>query len=225
MEVVRIEAQLDAALSSDNACSVLWLVPEADPRELGRGMAGVTAVAAMAAWGFVGLWDRSKLLEARAADVSRLSRGSAEYTTDNTRMKAEMLALPFEEGGWFWTQFGAKMRPHQICGALIPASAETGGWRYAGLQLVLSAAARQARPGVSHEYTLLALEQAFLAEVVAAGGVVVTRLRAELLRPGVALTSKRDLIDRVSVGIADAPVIDPLLVERSRLLSGMILRR
>jgi hypothetical protein len=220
MEVARFEADLDATLSPDNSCSLLWLVPGADPQELGRGMAEVGAAAAMPAWGFVGLWEGSRLLEARAADISVLSRGSAEYIVDNTRMKANVLALPFEESGWFWSQFGAEIRPHQICGALIPSGAEPRGWTYAGLQLVLSAAARQARPGASHEYTLRALEQAFLAESVAAGGIAVTRLRAELLRPGIALTARRDLMDRVSGSIADAPAIDPLLIERSRFLTG-----
>ncbi len=104
------------------------------------------------------MWDHSKLLEAMAAEISHASRISAEYTIGDTRMKADMLALPLLEDDWFWVQFGVTMRPHQLCAALLSANApEAGGWRYAGLQLVLSAAARQARPGAGHGYTLRAL--------------------------------------------------------------------
>jgi len=223
MQIARVEAELEAALSSDSSCSVVWLVPEAaEAEDLGTAVAAVTELSAMTAWGFVGAWERSKLFGARAT-ISNASRLSAEYAIGATRMKADMLELSFPENNWFWVQFGTALRPHQICGALLPAAAaaaEAGGWRYAGLQLVLSAAARQARPGASYGYTLRALEQAFLAETVAAGGIAVTRLRAELLRPGIALTSTRNLIDSISAALGDARAIDPLLVERSRLLGG-----
>lgn len=221
VETIRVDAALDAVLSPDDSCSVIWIVPDEEPQELETTMTAVTEVSAMTAWGFIGAWERSKLLESRTADISRSSRVSADYAIGGTRMKAYMLALALPEDNWFWTQFGAEIRPHQICGALLPGDApDTAGWRYAGFQLVLSAAARQARPGGSHGYTLRALEQAFLAETVAAGGIAVTRLRAELLRPGIALTSTSDLIDRISVALANARGIDPLLAERSRLLSG-----
>lgn len=222
MQIARVEAELEAALSSDSSCSVLWLVPEAaEAEDLSMAIAAVTELSATTAWGFVGARERSNLLGDRAAEISHASRISAGYAIGVTRMKADMLELPFPENNWFWVQFGTAMRPHQICGALLPAAApETGGWRYAGLQLVLSAAARQARPGASYGYTLRALEQAFLAEIVVAGGIAVTRLRAELLRPGIALTSTRNLIDSISAALGGARAIDPLLVERSRLLSG-----
>jgi hypothetical protein len=221
MQIARVEAELEATLSPDSSCSVLWLVPEAEGEDLGMAVAAVAELSAMTAWGFIGTWERSKLLGDRAAAISNASRLSAEYAISATRMKADMLELPFPNNNWFWAHFGTAIRPHQICGVLLPAAApETGGWTYAGLQLVLSAAARQARPSASYEYTLRALEQAFLAEIVVAGGIGVTRLRAELLRPGIALTSTRNLIDSISAALGDARAIDPLLVERSRLLRG-----
>lgn len=221
MQIARVEAELGATLSPDSSCSVLWLVPEAGAEDLGIAMTAVTEFSAMNAWGFVGAWERSKLLGARAAEISRASRISAEYAIGDTRMKASMLALSFPDDMWFWVQFGEAMRPQQIAGALLPGVVpETGGWRYAGLQLVLSAASRQARPGGSYAYTLRALEQAFLAEIVVAGGIAVTRLGAELLAPGIALTSSGNLIDRILGGLGNARAIDPQLVERSRLLSG-----
>jgi hypothetical protein len=221
MQTVRIEADLNAAFSSsDSSCSVIWIVPDSDPRELGRALASVTASTAMAAWGFVGAWERSKLIESWAAEIAEMSQGSAEYVVGDTRMKADALALPPTADAWFWTQFGRKIRPHQICGALVPPSAESRGWRFAGLQLVLAAASLQARPGVTHSYTLRSLEQAFLAEVVAVDGIAVTRLRAELLPPGIALTSTSRRVDGIAATFSDAPTVDPLLTERSRLLSG-----
>lgn len=220
-QIARVEAELDEALSPDSSCSVLWLVPEGGAEDLRTTMNVVAELSAMNAWGFVGAWEQSKLLGAMATEISHASRISAEYAIGNTRMKANMLALSFPEDGCFWVQFGASVRPHQICGALLPSAVrEAGGWRYAGLQLALSAAARQARPGASYGYTLRALEQAFLAEVVIAGGIAVTRLRAELLGPGIALTASGNQIDSVSAELGSARAIDPQLVERSRLLSG-----
>jgi hypothetical protein len=175
----------------------------------------------MAAWGFVGMWYRSRILESRASDIVQSSLLTAQYIIGDTRMRADMIALRHPENDWFWTQFGTKIRPHQICGALVPASApRSAGWTYAGLQLVLTAAARQARPGASHASVLRALEQAFLAETLVAEGIAVTRLRAELLRPGIALTGSEVVIDRVTAAFADTRAVDPMLVERSRLLSG-----
>lgn len=220
METARIEAELDIALSSDNSCSVLWLVPESDPQDLASTMTVVTEHADMMVWGFIGAWERSKFWESRAADIDRLSRGSAECTVGDTRVQAQMLALPVEDQNWFWAQFGTGMRPYQICAVLMPVNAQLRGWTYAALQLVLSAAARQVRPGASYQYVLRFLQQAFLSEVIAAGGIAATRLRAELLQPGIALTSTSELIGSVSAPIADARAIDPLLTERSRLLSG-----
>jgi hypothetical protein len=221
LETARIEARLDLSLSADNSCSVLWAVPEDDPGELGIVMTAIAKLSAMTTWGFVGRWERSKLLESNEADIIDLSRLAAHLSIGDTRMNADMLEVPIQESSWFWTQFGTKMRPHQICAAVVPSStSDHAGWKYAGLQLVLGAAARQARPGSSHQYTLRALEQAFIAETLVAGGIAVTRLRAELLRPGIALTSTRDLIDRVSVELTSERAIDPLLVQRSRELSG-----
>ncbi|HEY6313545.1 MAG TPA: hypothetical protein VIY52_22455 [Streptosporangiaceae bacterium] len=221
MEITRIEAQLEVSLSPDNSCSVLWLVPEQDPGELAEAMIAVTRVAEMTAKGFVGLWERSRLLESKKADIARTSQLGAQYAIGETRMNADLLALALPDSDWFWSQFGKNMRPHQICAALVPPSAfAPSGWTYAGLQLVLSAAALQARPGASHEYTLRALEQAFLAETLVAGGIAATRLRAELLPPGIALTSTKELIDKVAAEFADRRAIEQLLVERSRYLSG-----
>lgn len=88
------------ALSSDNSCSVLWLVPEAES-ELEAAMAVVTKFSAMAAWGFVAAWEDSKLLESRAQEISRASRASAEFSVGDTRIKGSALALPLLEDRWF----------------------------------------------------------------------------------------------------------------------------
>jgi hypothetical protein len=167
------------------------------------------------------MWEGSRLLKSRAADIARSSRLTAEYRVGDTRMKGDMLALLPSEGDWFWAQFGAEIRPHQICAAFVPPGAPVpAGWTHAGLQLVLTAAARQARPGASHRYILSALEQAFLAEVLVAGGIAVTRLRAELVRPGIALTAPKDVIENISSELTGMQPVDSQLVERSRLLTG-----
>ncbi len=221
MRTARIETQLDVPLSPDNSCSVLWHVPEADAQELTSAMNAVAGLAEMPAWGFVGMWEGSRLLESRAADIARSSRLTGQYSVGDTRMKGDILAMLPVEGDWFWTQFGAKISPHQICAAFVPFGAPVlAGWTHAGLQLVLTAAARQARPGASHRYLLSALEQAFLAEVLVAGGIAFTRLRAELVGPGIALTAVKDVIEKVSSELAGMQPVDSQLVERSRLLSG-----
>jgi hypothetical protein len=102
-----------------------------------------------------------------------------------------------------------------------PGSQFPGGWTYAGLQLVLSEAARQVRPGrATHDYVLRALTQAFLAETVLAGGIAVTRLQAELLRPGLALTGTSKSIDEAAAEFQDFQQADPIKVERSVFLGG-----
>jgi hypothetical protein len=220
MQTTRIEAELDAPLSPDNSCSVFWLVPDAEG-ELEQAMNAVAETSAMAAWGFIGAWERSKLREATGADVARSSRMSGQFVLGDTRMHADLLTLSSADDDWFWAYFGKAIRPHQIAAALVPSAARwPGGWTFAGLQLVLTAAALQARPGASHGFVLGALEQAFLGETLAAGGIAVTRLRAELLGPGIALTASGALIDAVSSRLPAAGAIDPLLVERSRSLSG-----
>jgi len=104
--------------------------------------------------------------------VPQFSRLSAEFSIAETRMLADGYEFLPREGDWFWERFVDRVRPIQICGAITPPGArESAGWKYSGLQLVLSAAARQARPGASHGYTLNALHQAFLAEVLAVGGL------------------------------------------------------
>jgi hypothetical protein len=229
-------ARLDAELRDAGPCSVLWLQPEPASEGLAAVMAAASQLSGMtAAWGFMGDWERSKLLESWAEELSQVSPIAAEFAVGDTRMKAVMLTLPSPVASSpvarrFWNQFGLGMRPHKICGVLMPTEAQNPVMcGFAGLQLVLSAAsiqltgspaARYARPGSTLRQTLLALEQAFLAEAVHAGGIAVTRLRAELLRPGIALTARRDVIREISAGLTEAEPIDPLLVERSRYLSG-----
>ncbi len=38
MQIARVEAELDATLSPDGSCSVLWLVPEAEAEDLGMAL-------------------------------------------------------------------------------------------------------------------------------------------------------------------------------------------
>jgi hypothetical protein len=221
MDIARIEAHLEVAWSADTSCSVLWLVPERDPEELADAMAAIgDSAAEMPASGFVGVWEGSELLAAHAADIARSTELSARFSVGQTRMISDMVALPASADEWFWPLFAMKVRPHQICAALVPAGDVSSGWKFAGLQLVLAAAARQARPGSSHGFTLRALEQAFLAETLTAGGIAVTRLRAELLPPGIALTSTPAVIDRIRAALAGARPVEPLLVDRSRHLGG-----
>jgi hypothetical protein len=81
--------------------------------------------------------------------------------------------------------------------------------------------ARQVRPGrATHDYVLRALTQAFLAETVLAGGIAVTRLQAELLRPGLALTGTSKSIDEAAAEFQDFQQADPIKVERSVFLGG-----
>jgi len=48
----------------------------------------------------------------------------------------------------------------------------------------------------------------------------VTRLRAELVPPGIALTAASPLIDSISAMFTGLRAVEPLLVERSRHISG-----
>jgi hypothetical protein len=220
LEIARIEATLDVSLLPDDSCSVLWLVP-GEQDELSEAMTLVAGRLGMARWGFLGRWEHTKVLDARSADLAACSRLTGDYRYGETLMKADLLALATPAQNWFWSQFAARVRPHQICAALVPpGSPMPAAWSYAGLHLVLTAAAVQARPGGSHSYTLLALEQAFLAEALAIGGVAVTRLRADLLGPGIALTAAPPLIDEISAEFRSRPSVDPLLVSRSVQISG-----
>jgi hypothetical protein len=220
MRITRTETSLWLGFSPDSSCSVLWLVPEYDPGELAEAMGAVSEITGAAGTGFVGRWEGSKKFESIEASIARLSQTNGHFQIGQTRINADMLPVPAQEG-WFWSQFGKNSPRHQICGVLVPLGADVPfAVTYAGVQLVLSGAARQFRPGSSHAFALRALEQAFLAETKAAGGVAVTRLRAELLTPGIALTSRPVVIDAISLALSAALPIEPILVERSRHLTG-----
>jgi hypothetical protein len=102
-----------------------------------------------------------------------------------------------------------------------PGNDPPAGWAYAGLQLVLAEAARQVRPGrVTHDYTLRALVQAFLAESLLSDGIAVSCLRAQLTGPVLALTASKEMIDEIEREFQAVADIDSLLLERSRFLGG-----
>jgi len=222
MKTNRIQAQLEASVSADTSCSVYWLIPDADAEELHEAMSALTSRTEMTPWGFLGWWDQTAKLDPHAADISQAERLFGHYSIGDTRMTGSTLALPPLAGSWFWQLFAAGMRQNQICAALMPPDSPfPGGWTHAGLQLVLAEAARQVRPGLAtHYYALRALAQAFLAETVTAGGIAVTRLQAELMRPGIALTGTSEMIDEAAVEFQNFQRADPVQVERSVILSG-----
>jgi hypothetical protein len=222
MEAARIEAQLEPMVLPDTSCSVFWLIPDGDREELTTAMETVTARMHMLPWGFLGAWDQSTKLASQSEDISQAARLSAHYSVGDTHMTANVIEIPLLKVNWFWSTFAAGPRQHQICATLMPPGTDiAAGWAYAGLQLVLAEAARQVRPGrTTHGYALRALAQAFLAETLLAGGIAVSRLQSELLPPGIALTATSDLIDQVAADFRGAAQVDPLLLERSRWLSG-----
>jgi hypothetical protein len=221
VKTTRIEAQLEASVSADSSCSVYWLIPDATPEELHEAMSALASRTAMTPWGFLGWWDQTTKLDAHAADIDQAGHLSGHYSIGDTRTTGSILELPLLSNSWFW-QLVAELRQNQICAALMPPGSQfPGGWTYAGLQLVLSEAARQVRPGrATHDYVLRALTQAFLAETVLAGGIAVTRLQAELLRPGLALTGTSKSIDEAAAEFQDFQQADPIKVERSVFLGG-----
>ena len=221
MEAARVEAQLAPTVSPDSSCSVYWLVPE-HLGELDAAISSATSSTGTEPWGFLGWWENSKDLKPYAADISQADRLAGYYRIGDVGMKASVLALAALRDEWFWQLFAGGIHPHQICGALMPPDVKVpAGWSYAGLQLVLSQAARQVRPGrATHQYSIEALAQAFLAEVVLAGGIAVTRLQAELLPPGLALTASREVIDEVEAEFQSYSPASPIKVQRSIALGG-----
>lgn len=134
--------------------------------------------------GFLGSWDETKNLDAYSGHINASARLPASLSIGDTRLVANALDLG-SGGGWFWPLFGGGTRPHEICAGLVPTDAGLpAGWMHAAPLLVLEQASVQARPGrVSERYTLHAHAHAFIAETVRAGGIAVTRLDAELMRP------------------------------------------
>jgi hypothetical protein len=219
MQMSRMTEQLSIVASADNSYSVLWLLPD-EGDDLAQPMTGIQAASALAARGFLGAWDQSATWQARTRDIEAVTVLDAEMRVGTVRMTAAMLDLRPDHGVWFWREFGGRIRQRQLCAALVPAEATSAaGWAQAGLQLVLAAAAVQARPGPTHHQVLGVLAEAFIAETLAAGGVAVTRVCPELLRAGIAITGRPEVVDSITAGLEDAVSADPLLVERSRYLS------
>ena len=171
--------------------------------------------------GFLGSWDETKNLDAYSGHINASARLPASLSIGDTRLVANALDLG-SGGGWFWPLFGGGTRPHEICAGLVPADAGLpAGWMHAAPLLVLEQASVQARPGrVSERYTLHAHAHAFIAETVRAGGIAVTRLDAELMRPGIALTAPTGLIDEIADELRGATQAPPSRVARSVHLSG-----
>jgi hypothetical protein len=219
MQMSRMTEQLSIVASAESSCSVLWLLPgEGD--DLAQPMTAILAASALAARGFLGGWDQSPVWQARTRDVEAVTVVDAEMRVGTVRMTAAMLDLKPDNSMWFWREFGGRIRQRQLCAALLPAeSTSAAGWAQAGLQLVLAAAATQARPGPTHRQVLGVLAEAFIADTLAAGGVAVTRVCPELLHPGIAITGRPEVVDSITAGLKDAVPADPLLVERSRYLS------
>jgi hypothetical protein len=222
VRVQRVEAKLEAPVSSDLSCSVYWLESDADQGELGDAMTALAARMNMSSFGFLGWWDQSRDLRSYTDDIDQATAQSGYYSVGDIRLLASALRLPAVGGEWFWRLFDGAMRPNRICGALMPGiPTMPSGWSYAGLQLVLTDAALQVRPSrATFYYTLHALFQAFLAEVVSAGGVAVTCLRGEFLGLGMALTGSRSIIDQAAYGFRNFPAIDPIKVKHALEMSG-----
>jgi hypothetical protein len=147
MRTSRAEEQLRVVASRDSSCSVLWLLAD-NPAELAEAMAAITEVTGLAAHGFAGWWTESARWRPMAETISAAAVADAELRIDASRMAAAMLDLPIATSAWFWTVFGGRIGQRQIAAALMPPhAAPAGGWMHAGVQLVLTAAARQARPG------------------------------------------------------------------------------
>ena len=83
---------------------------------------------------------------------------------------------------------------------------------------MLAAASVQVRPGPTHRQVLEVLAEAFIAETLTVGGIAITRVCPDLLRPGIAVTAKPAVIDQIATGFADSASADPLRVQRSRYL-------
>jgi hypothetical protein len=216
-----MEDRLGVVLSADSSCSVFWLLAEDGGAELAAVLGTVTERTGLVPWGFAGRWEGSSAFEPRWAELQHASRLRGEFSIGRVRLEACAAQGAVLDGEWFWAAFGGALHPHQVCAALMPpAAGASGGWVHAGLELVLAAAAVQARPGPSHRQVLPVLAQAFIAETLLAGGAAVTRVTPELLWPGIALTLASPLAGQLADTLATTPPIDPLKLERSRHLSG-----
>src|SRR5260221_14235701 len=219
VQTSRVEEQLGIVASGDHSCSVFWLIP-GSPAELAEAMATVVEATGLVAYGFGAWWTGSASWQAMAERISAAAVVDAELRVGAPRLAGAMLELPAAAGGWFWVAFGGRIGQRQIAAALMPRhAASAAGWTQAGLQLVLMAAARQARPGATPAQVLAGLVQAFIAETLAAGGIAVTRVCPELLQPSLAISASRAALDQIVPALGHFPAADPLLVQRSRQLS------
>jgi len=197
MQTCRVEEQLGIIASGDPSCSVLWLLP-GSPAELAEAMATVVEASGLAGHGFAAWWTGAAHRQAMAERISTAAVVDAELRVGATRMTAAMLDLPGASSAWFRAAFGGRIGQRQIAAALMPQhAAPPAGWSLAGLQLVLMAAARQARPGTTHAQVLASLVQAFIAETLAEGGFAITRVCPEPLRPGIAISASPAALDQI----------------------------
>lgn len=218
MQTTRIEDNMEISTSADSSCSAYWLMSSVQ-EELSEGIARITAATELKPWGFLGRWEESKFMAPRSSEIAQSTRLDGEFRIGSTTMLGNVLEL-FQTGAdWFWSELVGPNHKFQICAALVPDEAAVPSpWSYAGLQLVLISAAKQARPGASHDQVLRTLSQAFISETLNAGGIVVTRLVPELLGPGVAVTGKSAVIDQVAGEFQGLPQVQSQLLKRSRSL-------
>ncbi len=79
-----------------------------------------------------------------------------------------------------------------------------------------AAAGVQVRPGPTHGQVLEMLAEAFIAETLAVGGIAITRVCPELLRPGIAVAARPAVIEHIAARFTDAAAADPFQVQQSR---------
>lgn len=216
LRVARLEERLSVEAMGSQACSVLWLIPD-QAVELGDAMGKVITSAHQEGWVIVGAWERSASLSPDLATLMAREPPEAELRVGPTRLVANAVKVEGSEGGALWREFRMRVRKHEICGILTHAHNQPeAGLRFAAIDLVLAGAARQARPGASHDAVLTCMAQAFVAEALAADAVAVTRLEAEPLAPGLALTGRPGTIDRLAPGLEGAAKLEGLTFERAR---------
>jgi hypothetical protein len=220
MQIAAFEAELDAPSLQSTACSVCWIVPDDpdDPVEMGEVVARLVEATGTVSWGVFGRWRDSEVLGPPVDQIRASSRLDAELRIGDTRLVADLVSLSPSDR-WFWDEFTNGARRCQVAGALVPRESEIPrSLAYAGLQFVLSASAKQARPGVSYYHALDVLRQAFIAETLLATGMALTRVVPELLGAGLALTAARGALDQVVGGLSGVRPIDEVLLHRSLAL-------
>jgi hypothetical protein len=222
-QVARIDAELRTRLEDQApTCSVLWLIGDGSAGDLGRAMSALGEGLRPAYCWASGCWSLAAARPRRLIDLTgREPVMTARIEFPDTAFVADLVPVGLDDAG-VWDLFESGAVIQQLCAAMFRGSQDQPGqWADAATRLSVAAGVHRWMRLASAFDVEACLLDGFLAEVLTAGGVAITKIVPELLRAGIALTGMPGEIDRVEGVLAHLPRIDDLAVRRSCQLGGV----